>query len=76
MRKIRLELEELSVESFDTAAGDESPRGTVRGHSTDTQETACGPDGSNPFTSCYSDAPDCQTLWGWSGCDFSCEFAC
>lgn len=34
MRKIRLEIENLSVESFDTAADPSAGRGTVHGHHT------------------------------------------
>ena len=32
MRKLRLDLEELVVESFDTADGEETKAGTVHGH--------------------------------------------
>ena len=101
MKKLKLQLDELVVESFATAA-EQAGRGTVQGHwSCDTcveidcsaactggscepggtttnpasgMGTICGPDGSNPNMSCFSDAPDCYTMYEWTGCDWSCEF--
>jgi hypothetical protein len=100
MKKLKMQLDELVVESFTTAAEKEG-RGTVEGHvSCDTCEdlncsanctgvscntgtgtggasgmgTICGPGGSNPNMSCFSDAPDCHTMYEWTGCDYSCEF--
>ena len=103
MKKLKLHLDELVVDSFATAAEKEG-RGTVEGHEScntcveldcsaactgpscegttypSTQlcasgmGTICGPDGSNPNMSCFSDAPDCHTMYEWTGCDWSCEF--
>lgn len=101
MNKLKLQLDELVVESFTTADGS-GTRGTVQGYYScntcvdldcsaactggtcdpaptpacppGTNGTACGPGGSDPNMSCYSDAPDCYTMFVWTGCDWSCEF--
>lgn len=65
MRKIRLDAEDLSVESFDTAAG-EGKAGTVRGHS-DTYDI----DGCNSY---YSNCATCL-----QGCAYNtrtCQASC
>lgn len=55
MKKLNLHLEDLSVESFETAAPDEI-RGTVRGHN---DSTGCSYDSPN-YTGCrLSCAYDC-----------------
>ncbi|HEX5725967.1 MAG TPA: hypothetical protein VFX98_10915 [Longimicrobiaceae bacterium] len=41
MRKLRLSLDELAVDSFETKAGSADPRGTVRGLEV-TAPTPCG----------------------------------
>lgn len=41
MRKLRLDLDELAVESFSTLAQGKASRGTVRGRA-DTEEYTCG----------------------------------
>ena len=52
MKKLRLELDDLAVTSFDTAAGDEG-RGTVEAHAP-TRHTAC--------PTCDTLCPTCETL--------------
>lgn len=37
-----------------------------------TTGTSCGPTESDPNFSCGSDFPDCDTMFEWTGCDFSC----
>lgn len=42
MAKIRLDLEQLAVESFTTTQGERAERGTVRGHDSDPSGIGCG----------------------------------
>ena len=58
MKKLRLDLEKLAVESFATAAEDGDARGTVHGH----LPTTTGPLNPNPFSdsSCAPDICSCQ----------------
>ena len=64
MVKLKLNLDELSVESFPTTANGEPPRGTVRGAMFESfNRTDCGScegetcEGATCFTSCGSGAP-------------------
>lgn len=59
MRKIRLEIDELAVESFDVAAGNKGKAGTVLGHGI-TQLAGC-PNISQGtcFQSCGTDYRPC-----------------
>lgn len=50
MRKIRLSIEELAVESFNTAARDEKSEGTVHAHAT--ERLACQISQGTCFQSC------------------------
>ena len=70
MRKIRLDVDALRVDSFDTAAGAESQRGTVRGHS---YPDACfPPSGSDdPFLDTCGYAT-CAGDTCWYSCGGSC----
>jgi hypothetical protein len=68
MSKLRLELDDLTVESFDT--GDEQRRrGTVQGHDTVETEWCTG------YPDCVSD--HCQTprktCYGTCGCTQNCD---
>lgn len=36
----------------------------------------CGPTESDPNMSCGTGEAGCQTMYEWTGCDWSCEFAC
>lgn len=71
MRKLRISLDDLKVESFD--AGDGSPeRGTVLANSGGGTNPTNGPDNSNPDLGCGSGGSGCDTYYDWSGCDYSC----
>ncbi len=63
MRKIRLDLDDLTVESFGTAQGEETKAGTVRGH-----------DVTQPADGCASRQPGCETYLciSWGTCFQSC----
>jgi hypothetical protein len=80
MQKLKLQVEELAVESFTTAVGAEG-MGTVQGHAetkngcgTQTYETYC-PDGCVPYESgggrCYTvNDPECgPTHFMYATCD-------
>jgi hypothetical protein len=64
MRKLKLEIDALSVQSFATTAPDAPRRGTVRA-AEGTVVTACGTcvgetcEGPTCFTSCGFGPPDC-----------------
>lgn len=60
MGKLKLELDELAVESFDTSATDPQ-HGTVRGHETDGDPYTCGGE------TCMGGQQTC-----WDSCDTVC----
>ena len=63
MKKVKLEMEELAVESFDTGAEGASGRGTVIGNVLYTDIRYC--QSAQP---CYTDnEPECAT--NWYGCN-------
>lgn len=66
MSKLRLDLDALQVESFDTRPGASRPRGTVQGHGRDTDLAACG-DATFPV-SCWDDS----CAGSCASCDGSC----
>ena len=69
MKKLRLDLDELSVESFDTHAAERRP-GTVLARESESDislRTDC-------LGSCGGTA-QCSVRGG-TGCDYSCDFAC
>lgn len=85
MRKLRLDMDDLRVESFETSAG-ESGAGTVRGHEltvnrvTDRTSTSCGQVICDRQTvqTCVSCGDGCSvTCFTCPGqatlCDFTCE---
>ena len=58
MRKLRLEMEELVVETFDTRSSDDAETGTVHAHATEgidgcTIDVACTRVGSCPVELCW-----------------------
>ncbi len=63
MKKLRLHLEELSVETFDTEAALELERGTVRGYNT---AEVCGhtPDGLCPYNTAECSVDTCDHTCG------------
>lgn len=81
MKKLELRLDELSVESFDTAAGSRND-GTVVAHDGDTEGTCLGPGTCN--VSCnVSCNPSCnggdtcnETCGTIGTCNGSCGFSC
>jgi hypothetical protein len=52
MRKIRLDVDELSVESFDTNRGEGAAAGTVRGHAVTSLADGCNFSRGTCFQSC------------------------
>ncbi|HEX6909694.1 MAG TPA: hypothetical protein VF142_04855 [Longimicrobium sp.] len=60
MKKLRLDLDELKVESFDTD-GARGPRGTVHAHA--------------PYTYMCDSTP-CVTDWSCEGNDTMCDWMC
>lgn len=62
--KLKLDLDELQVESFDTAADEQGRRGTVRGN--DLCTCNC----------CETDACTAQTACGQATCAVSCNGTC
>lgn len=59
MKKVKLEVDELAVESFETSAGEEEGRGTVFGNVKETDIRYCG-----SGYRCYTDnEPECATQW-------------
>lgn len=90
MRKLKLELDQLHVDSFEANQDDPRPRGTVHANSeTSTNAVGC-PQTQAGAESCLVDsfcAFTCDPFNGWCNqsqghspmqtqCDFSCEFAC
>jgi hypothetical protein len=64
MRKIRLDVEKLTVESFDTAGREMKKVGTVRGHDSGTDYDGCVSYYSN-CASCLESCPhESQTCFG------------
>ena len=68
MRKLKLEVEDLRVESFDTLADMEVPRGTVRGHG-DSEGSGCD------VSQCLEDSCGCP-LTGPTCAILSCNGTC
>lgn len=60
-RKMKLQLDELAVEAFETTAAKKEARGTVRGHEGSLIPGAC----SNEYT-CFGSCPDT--------CGYSCWY--
>ena len=63
MKKLRLNLEELSVETFDPEIAPEAARGTVRGYNT---AQVCGhtPDGFCPYDTAECSVDTCDHTCG------------
>jgi hypothetical protein len=61
MRKLRLDIESLTVQTFDTVSSATTGRGTVRGH-----------DWSNQFTFCFTEqASTCEPAYTCPECAFT-----
>lgn len=87
MKQIRLDLEQLNVESFDTTMPEVARRGTVHGHNetendsqcygvchTDVWGLGCG---DNQSLICEEPTVGCSQDTPYATfCDFSCEWAC
>lgn len=64
MKKLKLDLERLAVETFDAGRAGAAGRGTVQGHVRYSDIRYCG---SSANSYCYTDnEPECQT--NWYGC--------
>lgn len=87
--KLRLNVTDLCVESFDPAAGGAEATGTVLGRDGTTTNTATGDgiegcDCQTAFNTCYGSCPaSCHnTCAGWPGCDYpdteapTCDYTC
>ena len=64
MKKLRLQLDDLAVESFATAEGRGAERGTVRGHASEIGR--CNTD-VDPFTNPYDSWTNCPDGWSVGG---------
>ena len=73
MRKLKLNLDQLTVDSFDTAVPAEKKRGTVMGEEQCTCPSACNTNCTCPGCPTCDDscASYCQTCAGDYTCDFS-----
>jgi hypothetical protein len=78
MQKIRLEIDDLAVESFNTVGGEPKNGGTVRGHGTELG--AEGDTDTNCFTEfdgCNSEYSDCATcMYGCAQPTDTCFASC
>ncbi|HEX8695612.1 MAG TPA: hypothetical protein VF746_24575 [Longimicrobium sp.] len=71
MSKIRLDLDALQVESFDTTGGEKRARGTVQGNmAPETYYRYCGTD----YGSCFES--DCGGCTDFDSCFGSCDASC
>ena len=70
MKKLRLDVEKLTVESFDTSKAEEA-RGTVAAHN-DTRET-CQGDTLETCPGDTLDGPTCMGDMGWT-CRYHCTW--
>jgi hypothetical protein len=71
MKKIRLNVEELQVRSFDTEASPALPRGTVRGREYSFFEYSCREacfQQTHEFNTCGQTGPTCGATCDW-GCN-------
>lgn len=73
MKKLSLDLDDLSVESFDTSVSDADLRGTVQGHATwqyngCTAAQPCNPSSSPDYTEDHT----CDDV----SCAYSCGISC
>lgn len=71
MGRLRLEVDALRVESFETASGDSAPAGTVHGHApppTRRNEITCGATCDNDPMCIVTDDPTCLEPCGTTLC--------
>jgi hypothetical protein len=72
MRKVKLEMEQLQIDSFETGSEDGDRKGTVFGNVKYTDIRYCG----SGF-SCYTDnEPECNTRWYGCNTGQCSQFAC
>jgi hypothetical protein len=67
MQKLTLELDELSVQSFETTSAARDVRGTVLANQESDDQAACT-DACTLYLSCVSCAESCDTCDSWQGC--------
>jgi hypothetical protein len=78
MKKLSLNLDTLSIESFDTAPDPTDQRGTVHGHGPTwhyngcTYNQPCNPASSPDYTEDYT----CDDYSCWNSCQQSCNGTC
>ena len=80
MEKIRLSLDELTVQSFATTAGARAERGTVRGHDLPTDQVEC-PTADPNWNTCWATCGDtcgdsCGGSCGCGGPSDWCTYDC
>ena len=79
MRKLRLDLDALVVDSFDSSPGRRDGRGTVRGHATEAGGNTCDycvVNATHEFVSCYASDCGCP-VWTQQGCySAGCSVTC
>lgn len=83
MNKLRLHLEDLAVESFDTVRGRQAERGTVRGNDACcccccpcccTGAVSCG--GTCDPSVCNGSCVTCDASACYGSCEWTCDYSC
>jgi hypothetical protein len=74
MNKLRLELDDLRVDTFSTTSHGHGAGGTVRGHG-DSDFEVCEPESMNCTNACNTVPPQCQASGGGT-CDYTCGYSC
>lgn len=75
MRKTRLTLDDLDVQSFATTAGTGAQRGTVRGHDVPTDQVEC-PTVNQAWDTCWDTCADTCNCGGGGGPSDFCSYDC
>jgi hypothetical protein len=88
MAKLRLDMEDLAVQSFDTSAKLDTRRGTVQGHATFGQDTCIGPTcrrcppsdggtcGATCVNTCVNTCDDATCATCAASCAATCYYTC
>ncbi|HEX8692467.1 MAG TPA: hypothetical protein VF746_08620 [Longimicrobium sp.] len=76
MRKLKLDVEELKVDSFEVAEDEKAPRGTVRGHAQYTDYRVCDTAVDCSWNSCPSNCVSACAVTCYDTCEATCEMSC
>lgn len=76
MRKLKLDLDSLRVDSFETNDEEKVPRGTVRGHVDYTNPIVCDTAVDCSFNTCLSNCFTECAVTCYQTCEFTCEMSC